>query len=489
MLVETLLRAQSQWPSKLAVDDGIRSLTYRRLALLAQVLRDVIRRETQGNRVGIMVPASGAFPGLLYGTFWAGKAAVPLNFLLNAGELGPIIEDAGLDLVITIKHFSDIAAKLPARCLFLEELSLRRKIFGRMLSRPPGPPTVDPDDTAVLLYTSGTTGSPKGVQLTYANLHSNCVDTRHSLDLDANQTFLNILPPFHVFGVTAMVLLPVMLGATVYAIPRFSPVALVKAVQTCGVTVLVAIPSMYAAVLKTKSTPPDTFENIYMAISGGEPLPDNVRDGFAQRFGVKLHEGYGLTETSPVISANTRAAHKDGSVGKPVRNVRVRIVGEHGESCSPEQPGEILVQSPGIMKGYLNKPAETNEVMTADGWFRTGDIGVMDEDGFLYITSRKKEMLIIGGENVFPREIEAVLENHAGVLQAAVIGIPDELRGEAPVAFVSPVAGETVSEQELRTFAKHSLAGFKVPKRIVIREDLPAGPTGKILKRRLYELL
>jgi long-chain acyl-CoA synthetase len=176
-------------------------------------------------------------------------------------------------------------------------------------------------------------------------------------------------------------------------------------------------------------------------------------------------------------------------VGKTIRNVEVRIVGPDGQEMPIGKDGEILIRGPGVMKGYYRKPEETRRVLDDDGWFHTGDIGNLDGDGFLYITGRAKEMLIIGGENVFPREIEAVLEAHDAVLQAAVIGVPDEMRGEAPVAFVIPVEGARVDEQDLRNFAKQSLAGFKIPKRVEIRSDLPIGPTGKILKRRLRELL
>jgi len=250
-----------------------------------------------------------------------------------------------------------------------------------------------------------------------------------------------------------------------------------------------AIPSMYAAMLRTKSATSESFATVTLAISGGEPLPDSVRESFQTRFGVRLRQGYGLTETSPVVAVSTLAATRDGAVGQAIPHAELRIADAEGKEVSRGQDGEILVRGPGVMKGYYQQPEETRRVVDADGWFHTGDVGRLDSEGFLAITGRAKEMLIVGGENVFPREIEAVLEMHEAVLQAAVIGQSDDLRGETPVAFVMPRKGAEVTELELRNFAKQSLAGFKVPRRVIIREDLPAGPTGKILKRRLRELL
>jgi len=489
MLVDALLQAQEKASSALAVDDGMRALTHRRLAVLARVIRDIVAGADAGPRVGIMLPASAVFPAALFGVLWTGRVAVPLNFLLAAEELAAVVADAGLQVILTVRHFQALSEELPARVLFLEDLPLKQKTLIGLFRRLPPAPVVRPDDTAVILYTSGTTAGPKGVELSYGNLHSNCVDSITALNIDIHHRFLNVLPPFHVFGLTACVLIPVYLRAAVYAIPRFSPLAVVKAVPAKQISVLMAIPSMYAAILRTKSTTAEAFRSVELAISGGEPLPESVRRGFEERFGVVLREGYGLTETSPVVSACSRAVHRVGTVGKPIPNVEVRIAGADGRAAPASEDGEILIRGPGIMKGYYRKLEETRRVLDADGWFHTGDIGRLDADGFLAITGRVKDMLIVAGENVFAREIEAALEAHEAVSQAAVIGMPDDLRGEVPAAFVIPRQGAQVTESELRAFAKQSLAGFKVPRRIDIRDDLPVGPTGKILKRRLRELL
>ncbi len=488
MLLDALITAARENPDAGAVADPTLSLTYKQLARLASVFRSVIAGETSCERVGIMLPAMAAFPAVLMGTWWAGRVAIPLNFLLRAEELAKVISDAQIDFIITVKPFAELVGSLPCRVRYLEDLPLKRKMVVAMLRALPLVPKVEPDQTAVILYTSGTTAQPKGVELTFGNLHSNCVDCIHSiLNTDEPQRFLNILPPFHVFGLTANVLIPVFMRAAVFAIPRFNPVAAVRAFEEHRITVILAIPSMYAAMLRVKSAKPDAFKDIYIAISGGEPLPDSVRTGFQERFGVTLGQGYGLTETSPVIAATRKDENQPGIVGRPIRHAEVRIVDEQMRTLPTGSDGEILVRGPGLMKGYYRKPEETAKVIDKDGWFHTGDIGRLDKQGFLAITGRLKEMLIIGGENVFPREIESILEQHEGVLQAAVIGIPDGVRGEVPIAFVMPKKDTTIQEDELRNFARQRLAGFKTPKRVIVHEDLPTGPTGKILKRKLRE--
>ncbi len=489
MLLEAFLDASRQAPRTLAVDDGRLALNYRQLARLASILRGVVASESREPHVGIMLPAGAAFPAALFGTLWASRVAVPLNFLLAAEELRPIVEDAGLDVIVTVRHFESLVSQLPARAIYLEDLSLKRRMFWAMWRPLPRAPRTRQDDTAVLLYTSGTTAAPKGVKLSHRNLHSNAADTIHSLEFPTPLRFLNILPPFHVYGLTGNVLVPVLLKGSVFAIPRFKPAAVAKAIEQHAITIILAIPSMYAALLKAKSATREAYRSIQVGMSGGEPLSDSVRAAFEQRFGICLLEGYGLTETSPLLSACSVSARRTGSVGRPIRNVELRLIDENGALVSDGADGEILVRGPGVTSGYYNKPDETAAAFDDDGWFKTGDIGRIDADGFLFITGRAKDMMIVGGENVFPREIEAVLEEHPGVLQAAVIGEADESRGEVPIAFVLRAPDADVTEQALRRRARESLAGFKVPRKVHIRDELPQGPTGKILKRRLRELL
>jgi long-chain acyl-CoA synthetase len=491
MLVDALLEAAEAFPDRLAVADERRNLSYRQLTIFARVMRDIIAAQSAAPHVGVMLPATPAFAGTLMGALWLPRTVVPLNFLLSPAEIAQIVRDAGLDLIIATRFFEKLTTELPARTMFLEDLPLKRQMLMAMLRRLPRAPRIDPSDNAVILYTSGTSGRPKGVQLSYRNLRSNCDACIAALHMDSSHTFLNVLPPFHVFGLTATTLAPIVLKATGHCIPRFHPTKVIQAITEKKISIFMAIPSMYAAMLRAKSAAPDALRSLYLAFSGGEPLPPTVDAGMKERFGVTLMEGYGLTETSPVVSANRPDAYRAGTVGRPIPGVDVALIGI--EDAQPLEPGtgegEIMVRGPNVMKGYYQRPEETTAVLSPDGWFKTGDIGRIDADGFLSITGRKKEMLIIGGENVFPREIEAALEDHPAVADAAVIGIPDESRGELPVAFISLKEGQSATEIELRQFARERLAGYKVPKQVRIAQDLPRGPTGKILKRKLRELL
>lgn len=489
MLVEPLLEAAAECPDRPAVVDPTRTMTYRDLARLAAVVSRIVRKYTSRAQVGIMLPASAACPAVLHGVLWAGRTAVPLNFLSSAEELAPVVEDADLDCILTVKPLAELADALPARAIYLEDLPLKWHMLLAMVRRMPAAPRVKQDDVAVLLYTSGTTGRPKGVELTYGNLTSNCIDTIASAGIRPGTSFLNILPPFHVFGLTGNVLIPIRLRSTVYAIPRFNPAAVVRTLREHEIGVMLAIPSMYAALLRAKSAKRSYFESIEFAISGGEPLSERVRTALSEQFGVHLREGYGLTETSPVLAVDGGDETSPGTVGRPIERVELSLRDAEGKQVEPGEDGEIFARGPGVMKGYRNMPKETSAVLDAEGWFRTGDIGRIDEQGRLSITGRAKEMLIIGGENVFPREIESVIEEIPGVLQVAVIGTPDEMRGEVAVAFVLPDEGADINEGAIRAHCKSKLASLKVPRAVHVREDLPLGPTGKIQKRKLRELI
>jgi len=490
LLVDALLATAARFGPAPAVADHTRRLTYRRLTAAAAALRDLIRAETDCPRVGILLPACAAFPPVLFGVLWAGRTAVPLNFLLSPRELAEVVADAGIDTILSVHHFDQLLAQLPARAVALEDLPLRRRTLLRLLRRQPPAPRVSLDDTAALLYTSGTSGDPKGVELTHRNLHSNCQACIRAARIRHNHVVLNVLPPFHAFGLTANVLVPAVLGAGVYALPRFQPAATFRTIRRERVSVVMALPSMYAALLRVRDVPPDALASVYLAISRGEPLPEAVGHGFEERFGVRLHQGYGLTETSPVLSLCAPHAWREGSVGQVLPGIDCRIVDPVGNVLEDAVDGEIQVRGHCVMKGYYNRPADTAAVIDAHGWLRTGDLGHRDADGFLYVTGRLTEALIVAGENVLPQQIEEVLAGHPRVAAAAVIGAPDETRGQVPVAFVTlaeDAGPQSVSEHDLRSYVRRHLAGHKVPRRIHITDQLPTGPTGKILKRKLRE--
>jgi long-chain acyl-CoA synthetase len=485
MLIDSLAHQDRTRPKAFAYADPVSKLNYRNLTSLTTVMRDVVTRETQREKVGLMLPAGCAFVAAFFGTLWSDKVAVPLNFLLSPEELSDIVQDANIDVIVSIHPFDKLTEKLPVRIIHMDDLPLKRKVLWASLNKRPPVPNVDPDAMAVLLYTSGTSGAPKGVELTHRNLKSNCDAIIEAVGFDDSDRFLCVLPPFHVFGLTANILVPIIRGLSVFAIPRFSPAAVLRAIASWNPTVFLAVPSMYNALLRQKSAGKDAFRGFKILVSGGEPLPEKIENEFATRFGVPLLEGYGLTETSPVVSLSVPGAYKQGAVGRPVASVGVRVIDEAGSDVLDGDDGEIVVSGPSVMRGYHNQPAETARVINREGWFSTGDIGHIDSDGFLFITGRRKEMMIVGGENVFPREIETVISQHPAVEETAVIGATDPSRGEVPIAFVTVAEGKQVTESEVRAFARQRLAGYKSPRAVHIVDELPKGPTGKVSKKDL----
>jgi long-chain acyl-CoA synthetase len=423
-----------------------------------------------GPRVGLLLPNAAAYAAALVGTLWSGRSAVLLNHLLKPAELDFLCRDAAVDTVVVAEATAPLVAGLGVYAIPITELVG----FGQ----PAGaePVAADPDAVAVMLYTSGTSGKPKGVPLTHTNLLSNARTIIERAGLSDAEVFLGSLPMFHAFGLTGSMLMPLLLGAEATYQPRFLPERSAAAIAERGVTVLVGVPTMFGLLARTRGHD-EGLRGVRLPVSGGEALPSAYRDGYRQRFGRDVMEGYGLTETSPVLAVNIPGESRPGTVGRPLPGVQVRIAAEDGE---------IQVRGPNVMKGYHNRPEETAHAFTADGWFRTGDMGQVDADGYLSITGRIKELIIRAGEKIMPREVEEVLGRCPGVREAAVIGEPDGDRGEAVVAFVVP-GDEPPTPEAVRDFCRAHLAEFKVPRRVTIARDLPRGPTGKILKRALKD--
>jgi len=465
------------------VADPTRELSYGRLIRLAAVLRRQVERATARPHVGLMLPSSGGFAATFYGILWAGRVPVPLNFLLQTDELRAVVRDAELDTLFTIRHFAEQVDPLPVKAVFLEDLPLRRELVRQRFRRLPPPPRPHPDDTAVLLYTSGTSGLPKGVCQTHRNLTADVAACLAHARLTPEHRFLGVLPPFHSFGLTTLLLVPVALGASVFYLPRFQPAGVIEAIRGRRISIALLIASMYGALLNAKGGGREDLASLTFAVSGGEALPDVVYERFAERFGVRIVQGYGMTEASPVVSLDVPWASRPGTVGRALPGVTVTAVDDAGRPVAAGQDGELVVRGPIVMKGYYRQEAETRAAFTPDGGYRTGDLGRLDADGYLTITGRKKELIIVGGENVYPREVETVLAGHPAVREAAVVGRPDGARGEVVAAFVTLRA--TATATELREFCRERLAGYKVPRRVIIADDLPRGPTGKILKRKL----
>ncbi|MCP4498271.1 MAG: long-chain fatty acid--CoA ligase [Phycisphaeraceae bacterium] len=465
---------------EVAVDDQRRWRGATMLYVAAHLAK-AIEAPTDKPRIGVMLPTSGLFPAALLAAWRLGRTVVPLNYLLSPEDLAFVIEDAGLDAVVTVGPMLNFTGQLPDGVTAIKMEQLEVKGLPPRTKRRP----MADDEPAVILYTSGTSGRPKGVILTSGNLSSNIDQIVEWVKFDRRDVMLGVLPQFHSFGLTVLTLLPLAVGCrSVYA-ARFMPKRVLQLARTHRPTVLVGIPSMFNALRLAKSATRDDLSSLRFTVAGGEPLPDAVSDGFFETFGIRICEGYGLTETAPCTNWCRPDEYRAHKVGMAMPGIEERIVGENGEILGPEQDGEVRIKGPNVMPGYYNRPEETAAAFDEDGFFRTGDMGRMDADGFLSITGRIKEMLIIGGENVFPREIEEVLDAHPSVRASAVIGAPDESRGEVALAFVELIDDATFDDTSLRSHCRDRLPQFKVPREIRRLEELPRNPTGKIMRRAL----
>lgn len=445
-----------------------------------------IERRSQTQTVGLLLPTSGAFPICALAGWILGRTIVPLNYLLKPDELQYVIDDCGCDTIVTVGPMLDYLGVRPR----VEHLIMMESIEFKAVPDLRWPARSRPDDLACLLYTSGTSGKPKGVMLSHSNLLSNVRQCLEHVGLRDEDVLLGVLPQFHSFGLTVLTILPLVRGLRAIYTARFVPQHVMRLLREHRPTMFVGIPSMYNALLAVKQAEPADFASLRFTVSGGEPLPEDVFERFRDRFGVTICEGYGLTETSPVTNWCRPEDWRRRSVGTPVPRVEQIIVDPASGKVLPQgREGEVLVRGPNRMLGYFNLPDETSKAITPEGWFRTGDMGRFDQDGHLSITGRIKEMLIVGGENVFPREIEEVINRHPSVHASAVIGMTDPMRGEVPVAFVELEEGETFDERSVLALCRDQLAGYKVPRDIRVLDALPRNPTGKIQRRQLNQHL
>ncbi|GAA4549079.1 hypothetical protein GCM10023175_36540 [Pseudonocardia xishanensis] len=354
-----------------------------------------------------------------------------------------------------------------------------------------GEPVTEPverteDDTAVILYTSGTTGQPKGAELTHHNLASNAATTSETLiEIGPDDVIMGCLPLFHVFGLTCGLNAAVRAGATLTLIPRFDPAKALTVVARDEVTVFEGVPTMYAAMLHSPDAKNADMSSLRTCITGGSAMPVEILRTFESTFGCEVFEGYGLSETAPVASFNQPGhERKPGTIGFPVRGCEMRVVNDDGEDVPDGEPGEIAIRGENVMKGYWNRPDATAEAIP-DGWFRTGDIATRDADGYYTIVDRKKDLIIRGGYNVYPREVEEALYEHPAVAEAAVIGIKHADLGEEIGAAVALKPDADADPEELKAFVKQRLAAYKYPRNVWLVDALPKGPTGKILRREV----
>lgn len=510
-LVSRVRKTSLEQPTKTAYHFMGKDTSYsefdQSIARFASALRDL--GIGKGDHVAFLLGNTPHFLISLYATMRLGATAIPINPIYTPEEISYIIQNSDAKAVIALDMLLPLVEKasglfptvstyvicetMPDTGVKLAALpeNLREKVksFTQLvLSASPDvlPVEVEKDDTAVILYTSGTTGRPKGAMLTHENLYSNARDTADYLGFTADDRVLATLPVFHVFALTVVVNAPLLKGATVLLVPRFTPKEVFETAKAQKATVFAGVPTMYNFLFQTPDTDISDFSSIRLAISGGSSLPVALLHNFENKFNVRISEGYGLSEASPVTCFNPLDRdRKPGSIGTSILNVENRVVNELGEQVAIGEVGELIVRGPNVMKGYYKMPEET-EATIRDGWLYTGDLAKVDEEGYFFIVDRKKDLVIVGGYNVYPREVEEVLFAHPGVVEAAVIGLPDADFGEAVHAYVV-VKDESVTREDLHAYCAEHLAKYKIPRQFEFLEELPKNTTGKILRRSLKD--
>jgi long-chain acyl-CoA synthetase len=485
-----LLTSAQRFPGHTALRMDDQALTYAGLddatARLAHMMTSM--GIGPGDRIGLMVPNVPEFGLVFHAALRCGAVVVPMNPLLKEREIVYYLGDSGARFLFAWHQVADVAAT-GAKEAGAELVAVGGPAFAESYSSQPPVSEVVPreqQDTAVILYTSGTTGRPKGAELTHAGLNRNQeITARNLLLLTPDDVIMGCLPLFHVFGLTCGLNASIATGATLTLIPRFNPDKALAVIERDRVTVFEGVPTMYAAMLGTDPATRPDVSSLRVCISGGAAMPVEVMRQFEDAFGAIVLEGYGLSETSPVASFNhPHAPRKPGSIGTPVEGVAIRLVGQDRQEVASGEVGEIEIRGHNVMKGYWGKPEETAAAIR-DGWLATGDMARADEDGYFYIVDRKKDLIIRGGYNVYPREVEEVLYEHPAVAEAAVVGISHASLGEEIGAAVVLKAGADASPTDLSAYVKSRLAAYKYPRRVWLLESLPKGPTGKILRREV----
>ncbi|MGI2329408.1 fatty acid--CoA ligase family protein [Planococcus sp. YIM B11945] len=510
-LVESVQRIAVQNASKTAYHFMGKDTSYAEfegtVAKFANALESLGVRK--GDHVAFLLGNTPHFLISLYATMRIGATAVPINPIYAPDEIAYISNNSDAKVVIALDALLPLVEKahmaLPAVASYVicetdpataEKLAqlpeaVKGKVhpFSELLAKSSTAHqtvSVETDDTAVILYTSGTTGKPKGAMLTHGNLYSNARDVGEYLKMSESDRIIATLPVFHVFALTVVVNAPLLQGATVILLPRFTPKDVFDAITAHKATVFAGVPTMYNFMNQFPEATTEDFESIRIAVSGGSAMPVALLHSFEEKFNVKISEGYGLSEASPVTCFNPiDRERKAGSIGTSIVNVENKVVDELGDEVAVGEVGELAVRGPNVMKGYYKMPEETNATIR-DGWLYTGDLARVDEEGYFYIVDRKKDLIIVGGYNVYPREVEEVLFAHPGVLEAAVVGLPDSNFGEAVHAYVV-LKDSSLTEADIEAYCAKHLAKYKVPKHYEILAELPKNTTGKILRRSLKD--
>ncbi len=489
-LSANLVAAKHRNPNRVALRCDDLQISYREFDAAAARVATLLELAgiEPGDRVGIMLPNTPAFAIAFYGIMYRGAVAVPMNPLLKSREVAFYLSNSGAKALFAAPVFADEATagagEAGAHCWVVDDAGLAELIAD--LPAQESPVERGHDDVAVILHTSGTTGKPKGAMLTHGNLGRNCeVSMRTLVETGPDDVVMGCLPLFHVFGLTCGLNGSVLAGAMLTLIPRFDPSKALEVIERDQVTVFEGVPTMYSALLSVAdSNSANATRSLRTCVSGGAALPVQVLSDFEKAFGCSVLEGYGLSESSPAAAFNhPNRERKAGSIGTPIEGVEMRVVDLDGVEVPQGQAGEIQIRGHNVMKGYWNLPDATKATITDDGWLNTGDVGRVDEDGYFYIVDRTKDMIIRGGYNVYPREIEEVLYEHPAVAEAAVIGIPHDSLGEEVGAAVALKKDTTATTEELREYVKARVAAYKYPRQVWLVDALPKGPTGKVQKR------
>jgi long-chain acyl-CoA synthetase len=497
-----LAESAARYPDHPAIIFEQESVTYRELWLRARRYAAALRQRGvgPGDRVALLLPNGLEFPPAYFGALALGAVVVPVHALLKAREIEYVLRDSNARVLVCAGALlveggaAAQAAEVPLLTVRADESTdaPRLDVLARQVEPIDRQVLREPDDIAVILYTSGTTGRPKGAMLTQLNIIMNVsVGMLSPFDFRPGDVLFGCLPLFHIFGQIPGMLTCFHAGATMVLTARFDAASALDLMVTHGCTVFMGVPTMYLALLDAAARDPRR-PALDRAFSGASALPLTVLEEFQKTFGCQIYEGYGLTETSPVVTFNQRAwPIKPGTVGLPIWGVEVQIARADLESRIELQPagtvGEIVVRGHNVMAGYLNRPEATAEVMV-DGWFRSGDLGMLDEDGYLSVVDRKKDLVLRGGYNVYPREVEDELVRHPAIAQVAVIGVPHDRYGEEVCAVVIArpgVAPDDRLAEEIIAWSRERLAAYKYPRRVEFLDEFPLGPSGKVLKRRL----
>ncbi|MEU4076260.1 long-chain-fatty-acid--CoA ligase [Streptomyces venezuelae] len=440
-----------------------------------------------GDRVALLLPNTPVFAVLYYGILRAGGIVVPMNPMLKAGEVEHCLKDAGATLLFTWHEGSREAAE-GARRAGTRHLGVDPGPFTELLrGHEPAPFSTDrsAEDTAVILYTSGTTGQPKGAELTHTNVRRNIDEAVKVLRLGPDDVTFGGLPLFHSFGQVVGLNCAVAVGACLTLLPRFDPARALTVIARHRVTVFLGVPTMYTLMLGLEDRARHDVSSLRVCVSGGSPLPVEVLNGFQADFGCAVLEGYGLSESSPLACINRiDRARVPGTIGCPIDGVEMRVVDKEGKEVPDGEIGEIVIRGHNVMKGYWRRP-EATATTVRDGWLHTGDLGTRDAAGDFRVVDRSKDVIIRGGFNVYPREVEEVLYQHPAVAEAAVIGVPHPTHGEEVAAAVVLRPGTATTTDDLRDFVRTQVAAFKYPRIVWTTDALPKGATGKILKRTI----